>query len=524
MAVTDFIAAIELGSSKITGIAGKKNADGSIQILAYASEHSSDCIKKGIIYNLDKTTQCLTSVIQRLEEQLQASIKKVYVGIGGQSLRSIRNCETKQLNEEVKISQALIDELMKNNREMALIDQEILAVEPQEYKVGNQLTTEPVGIPTDHIEGHYVNVIARNTLKSNIRQCFRQAGYEVADYLLSPLVTANVVLAESEKRAGCALVDFGADTTTVSVYKSNILRHVAVIPLGSSNITKDITSLQIEEEDAEQLKLNYASAYTESTEEEDMNQEYVIDGKCSIRARKLEEIVEARTTEILENVSNQIKLSGYENELNAGFVITGGASRLPNLCKALTAITKIDKIRIAQSGNIELRDEAQYVTPNGSQNTLIGLLAAGKDNCCKIDPHKSQLSWIQQQEEENEAKKKAEDERKRKEDEIKRQKAEEERKKQLEEERIRQEQERAQKRLRECETLIAEARSLAERGKFKDSLNKIEEAQAMKIAEKEEELAALHKQVEQQKKDNNVFTRLFNKLKNEADEMMKGEN
>ena len=143
MAVTDFIAAIELGSSKITGIAGKKNADGSIQILAYASEHSSDCIKKGIIYNLDKTTQCLTSVIQHLEEQLQASIKKVYVGIGGQSLRSIRNCETKQLNEEVKISQALIDELMKNNREMALIDQEILAVEPQEYKVGNQLTTEP---------------------------------------------------------------------------------------------------------------------------------------------------------------------------------------------------------------------------------------------------------------------------------------------------------------------------------------------------------------------------------------------
>ena len=94
----------------------------------------------------------------------------------------------------------------------------------------------------------------------------------------------------------------------------------------------------------------------------------------------------------------------------------------------------------------------------------------------------------------------------------------------MEEERIRQEQERAQKRLRECETLIAEARSLAERGKFKDSLNKIEEAQAMKIAEKEEELAALHKQVEQQKKDNNVFTRLFNKLKNEADEMMKGEN
>ena len=487
MAVTDFIAAIELGSSKITGIAGKKNADGSIQILAYASEHSSDCIKKGIIYNLDKTTQCLTSVIQRLEEQLQASIKKVYVGIGGQSLRSIRNCETKQLNEEVKISQALIDELMKNNREMALIDQEILAVEPQEYKVGNQLTTEPVGIPTDHIEGHYVNVIARNTLKNNIRQCFRQAGYEVADYLLSPLVTANVVLTESEKRSGCALVDFGADTTTVSVYKNNILRHVAVIPLGSSNITKDIASFQIEEEDAEQLKLHYASAYTESLEEEDINQEYVLDGKCAIRARKLEDIVEARVIEILENAWNQIKLSGYGSELHAGIVITGGASRLPNLCKAFTTITKIDKIRIAPIGNIELKDEEQYVTP---------------------------------QEEENEAKKKAEDERKRKEDEIKRQKAEEERKKQLEEERIRQEQERAQKRLRDCDALIVEAQRLVERKKFKEALNKIEEAQAMNIAQKQEELAALREKVVQLKKANNPITVWLNKLKEGADDFM----
>ena len=262
MAATDFIVAIELGSTEITGIAGKKNADWSIQILAYASERSSDCIKKGAIYNLDKTTQSLTSVIRRLEEKLQASIKKVYVGIGGQSVRSLYNTETKQLGEDTKISQALIDSMMQDNREFPLIDQEILAVEPQEYKVGNNLLTEPVGIPADRIEGHFLNIIARHSLKGNIKQCFKQAGYEIADYFISPLMTANTVLTNSEKRSGCALVDFGADTTTVSVYKSNILRHLAVIPLGGSNITKDITSQQIEEEDAEQLKLRFASAFT----------------------------------------------------------------------------------------------------------------------------------------------------------------------------------------------------------------------------------------------------------------------
>lgn len=524
MAVTDFIAAIELGSSKITGIAGKKNTDGSIRVLAYASEHSSDCIKKGIIYNLDKTTQCLTSVIQHLEDQLQASIKKVYAGIGGQSLRSVRNTETQQLNEEMKISQALIDNLMQSNREMPLKDdQEILAVEPQEYKVGNQLTTEPVGIPTEYIEGHYLNILARNTLKINIRQCFRQAGYEVADYFLSPIVTANIILTASEKRSGCAFVDFGADTTTVTVYKNNILRHLAVIPLGSNNITKDICSLQIEEEDAEQLKLRYARAFTDLEEEEDIDQKYVIEGKCSILARKLEDIVEARTAEILGNVWNQLTLSGYSNELHAGIIFTGGGSQLPNLGKAFTAISQIDKIRFAQTGNVELKDDAQDIKPDGSNNTLIGLLAAGKDNCCKIDPNKSQLSWIQQQEESGEMQKKAKAEQERLAEEAKL-KDEERRKKQLEEERRRQEQERLRKRVRECEAVLAEARQLSERKKYKDALAKIEKARSMKIMEKEKELSALYNEILKLKKENNVFNRFLDLLKNEADEMMKGEN
>ena len=104
MATTDFIVAIELGSSKITGIAGKKLPDGSLQILATANEKSADYIRKGVIYNLDKTTQSLTSIIKKLETTLKASIGKVYVGIAGQSLRTIRNTEVRHLDEEIKIS------------------------------------------------------------------------------------------------------------------------------------------------------------------------------------------------------------------------------------------------------------------------------------------------------------------------------------------------------------------------------------------------------------------------------------
>lgn len=506
MAATDFIVAIELGSTEITGIAGKKNADGSIRILAYASERSSDCIKKGAIYNLDKTTQCLTSVIKELEETLHAPIRKVYVGIGGLSVRSIRNTESKQLGEDTKISQALIDSIMQSNREIPLIDREILAVEPQEYKVGNNLLTEPVGVPADYIEGHFLNIIARHSLKSNIKQCFKQTGYEVADYFLSPLVTANVVLSDSERRSGCALIDFGANTTTVSVYKNNILRHLAVIPLGSENITQDICSMHFEEEEGEQLKLRFGSAYTElSDNDEETNRSYNLDGRCTIPARQLEDIVEARVNEIITNVWNQIMVSGYGDKLLGGVVFTGGMTNLPNLDKAFTHITKIEKIRIAKSSEISLEGDIE-LPQDGTQNTLIGILASGKENCCRIDPRKGvQLSFTEDlQQKEAEAKRK-EEERKLKEEEERRQAEEAERRHRIEEEKKRQEEERAMKRQKEYESYMERAQSLLGKKNYKAALQEIEHARAMNLPEKAEEINVLEDEIKAQKKKNSCL-------------------
>ncbi len=402
MAATDFIVAIELGSTEITGIAGKKNADGSLNILAYASEKSADCIKKGVIYNLDKTTQKITSVIKELENKLQAGIKKVYIGVGGLSLRSIRNTESRQLGDDTRISQAIIDSMMQNNLDIPLLDYEILAVEPQEYKIGNNLLTEPVGTTANGIEGNYLNIIARPSVKQNIKQCLSHTGYDIAGFIISPMATADAVLTTNEKRSGCALIDFGADTTTVSVYKNNILRHVCVIPLGGNNITKDITSKQIEEDDAELIKLRYASAYTEHKEgEEVQDSELTIDGKFTIQSRTLEDIVEARVNEILNNVFNQIKLSNYSDSLMAGIIITGGMANMLDIDKAITNITKIEKVRIALTGETNLTGNT-FIPKDGKLNTLIGILMSGEENCCRIDPRKGhQLDFNEESATEN---------------------------------------------------------------------------------------------------------------------------
>jgi len=383
MAATDFIVAIELGSSKITGIAGRKNSDGSIHVLACAKEKSSSFIRKGVIYNLDKTAQSLTSIINQLEGALNNSIGKVYVGVSGQSLRTVKNTVIRHLPDEAIISQELVDEIIDENIQIPLVDMDILDVAPQEYKIGNNLQVDPVGVAGNHIEGRFLNVIARSTIKKNLIKCFDQAKIEIADYFIAPIATADVVLMDSEKRLGCALVDFGAETTTISVYKNNILRYLTVLPLGGNSITRDICTLQFEEEEAEEFKINYGNAIDEPEENEENEVYQLNDETRTIERRQLNEIIEARVEEIIENVWNQILLSGYDDKLSAGIIITGGASNLKNLDEVIKKRTKIEKVKTVRSiRNGVTSSEPDLIKKDGTQNTILGLLYAGNENCC----------------------------------------------------------------------------------------------------------------------------------------------
>lgn len=393
MAAKDFIVAIELGSSKVTGIAGRRNLDGSITVLALVQEDSSSFIRKGVVYNIDKTAQCLTNIVKKMTTTLKTSITKVYVGVGGQSLRSIRNVICKELPDNTLVSQDMVISLMDSNRDMKYPEQEILDVAVQEYKVDAQYQTDPVGIQCNHLEGNFLNIIARNIVYKNLNKCFENAGITVAEMYMAPIALADSVLTDAEKRSGCALVDIGSDTTTVSVFNKNILRHLAVIPLGSNNITKDIASLQMEESDAEKMKLKYGSAYTENSEI-DNSLTLPIDEERSVESRKFVEIVEGRLEEIIENVWFQIQSSDYYDKLLGGIILTGGGSNMKNLEKAFINHTHVDKIRIAKFVTQTINStNAEITARNGRMNTILGLLAKGEMNCAgnEIDPNGNSL-------------------------------------------------------------------------------------------------------------------------------------
>ena len=344
--MAEFIVAIELGSTKITGIAGKKNLDGSITVLAVVRENSTQCIRKGVVYNIDKTVQCLTNIVTKLKTALKTDIAHVYVGVGGQSMRSVRNVIVKDLPSDTIVSQEMVNQLMDANRTMSYPDREILEAATQEYKVDQQYQLDPVGIQCTRLEGNFLNILWLRTYYRNLNKCFDQAGIAIAEMYLAPMVLADSVLTEAEKRAGCVLVDLGAETTTVSVYYKNILRHLAVIPLGSNNITKDIASLQMEEADAEKMKIKYASAFTDNSDI-DNSLMLSIDAERQIESRKFIEVVEARVEEIIENVWFQVPAE-YANNLLGGIILTGGGSNLRNIETAFRNHTHIDKIRIAK--------------------------------------------------------------------------------------------------------------------------------------------------------------------------------
>ncbi len=377
----EIIVAIEFGSSKIRGVAGCKNIDGSVQVLDVEQVDARNCIRKGVVYNIDKTVMCLKHILEKMEKELNLRIRSVFVGIGGQSLRVRKNTVSRQFAAKTVISQELVDSLLKFNRNTVYPGYEILDVIPQEYRVGLDTTTDPVGVLSNQIDGTYLNLIARAEVREYVLKCVEAVGLDVAGILVAPVTVAECVLTDTEKRSGCALVDMGYGTTTVTVYKNNLLRHLAVIPLGGNSITQDLCSQQIDEDEAEGLKVKYGSAYSDLNGEE-LAKNLLMNNGRTIEERLLVDVVEAREEEILGNVAAQLYNSGFQDKLLAGIVFSGGAAGVKNLEKAVFARIRPDKMRFARSVPFELKPaHAEQVMKDGSLNTLLSLLYKGNRNC-----------------------------------------------------------------------------------------------------------------------------------------------
>lgn len=389
MAYTDFIAAIDLGTSHMVGMVGTKDATGALSIIAYEVENTSTGIRRGYVYNVKDAATNIKRLILKLENKLDgAKISKVYVGIGGQSIRSLDHVVYRVLGAEGVVTEEIIDDLYKECKAFRPDMLAVLDVVAPSYTVDGKPESNPVGVLCNRIEARYKLIVGRPALRLNVVNSVEQvAKVGIAGIQIAPLALGEVLLSESDKDLGCALINFGAGVTSVTIYKSGKLASLSVVPLGCNLITKDITTLRVVESEAERLKVTYGGA--KADREHDMEIPLsTSDGKVrKLSLFDLNTVIEARMDEILQNVYAQLESSGLLPDLGAGIVIAGGGAALKGLPAIMSERLKME-VRYATVRKGLVAGGDTLIASNPEFATAIGLLAQGSQNCAYYLPPK----------------------------------------------------------------------------------------------------------------------------------------
>ncbi len=398
-----YIAALEISSSKIIGTIGRTHGAGQLDVIAVEQEKGVECVRYGIIQNLEETYLRAARVLDRLERRPAVSPKKIsglFVGLSGRSVRSISTEVSLNLPEDTEITDEILEQLEKQALSTGIDSSlEVIDAIPRKFIVGKNPTQSPKGAVGDHISAVYDLIVCRPVIKRNIERVVTgKLGLSLKGVVVTAMASGHLILTDEEKRQGCMLVDLGAETTTVTIYKDGHLQYFATLPLGGRNITRDITSLSVLEEKAEEIKLNA-----------------VPDGNLNIngiRQQDVAQIILARSEEIIINIIQQIHYAGLkEKDLHGGIVCIGGGASMNGFLEILEEKSCLPT-RIGRLPAYVRTEDAKAATPEAIEAISILYAGATKSNLeCLEDPKPRELPEFEgdipeETEERNEEKKK----------------------------------------------------------------------------------------------------------------------
>ncbi len=379
----NFAVGLDIGTTKIVAMIGRKNDFGKLEILGIGKSQSLG-VHRGVVNNITQTIQSIQQAVQDAELDSGVKISEVTVGIAGQHIRSLHHSDyITRSNAEAVIDEVDL-ELLENqvHKLVMLPGEEIIHVLPQDYKVDGQAEIkEPIGMYGGRLEANFHVVVGQVASIRNIGRCVKSAGIDLDGITLEPLASANAVLSQEEKEAGVALIDIGGGTTDLAIFKDGIIRHTAVIPFGGNVITEDIKEgCSIIEKQAELLKIKFGSAWPGENKENEIVSIPGLRGRDpkEITLKNLSKIIHARVVEIIEQVYVEIKNYGHEErkkKLIAGIVLTGGGSQLNHLKQLVEYITGMDT-RIGYP-NEHLAGESDSEITSPLYATAVGLVMDG---------------------------------------------------------------------------------------------------------------------------------------------------
>ncbi|MCF8369118.1 MAG: cell division protein FtsA [Bacteroidales bacterium] len=380
MKPSEIIVGLDIGTTKIAAIVGRKNEHGKIDILGHGKTESIG-VKRGVVSNIENTVNSINIAIGEAAQKAGVNIRYVNVGIAGQHIKSVQHRGgIIRENYEDEISKGDVDKLLNNMYNLNMSPgEEIIDVIAQDYIVDNeQGVKEPVGMLGNSLEANFHIIIGQTTAAKNIYKCVTKTGLEVVDLILEPIASAEAVLSEEEKEAGVVLVDIGGGTTDIAIFQDGIIRHTAVIPFGGDVITEDVKEgCTIIRKHAEELKIKFGSSLASENRDDEIVAIPGLRGRPpkEISLKNLASIIQARMEEIVEHVYYEIKNSGYEKKLIAGIVLTGGGALLKHLPQLTEFLTGMDT-RIGYP-NEHLASEVSEELASPMYSTGIGLVIEG---------------------------------------------------------------------------------------------------------------------------------------------------
>lgn len=390
----DISVGLDIGTTKIVAMIGRKNEYGKIEVLGMGRSKSLG-VHKGVVNNIMKTIESIQSAVEQAEANSGVKIDEAVVGIAGQHIRSLQHTDYIMRNDpEEVIDFEDLEQLEKQVHKLVMLPgEEIIHVLPQEFKVdGQNEGVEPIGMCGGRLDANFHVVVGQIASIKNIGRCVKSAGLNLSGLTLEPLASADAVLSEEEKDAGVALVDIGGGTTDLAIFKDGIIRHTAVIPFGGNIITEDVKEgCSIIEKQAELLKIKFGSAWPGENKDNEIVAIPGLRGQepKEITLKNLSKIIYARVNEIIEKVFEEIKAYGYnepKKKLIGGIVLTGGGAQLKHLKQLVEYITGID-VRIGYP-NEHLAGESDEQLSSPQYATAIGLLMNGLEQKEKIAERK----------------------------------------------------------------------------------------------------------------------------------------
>ncbi len=394
----DISVGLDIGTTKIVAMIGRRNEYGKIELLGTGKAKSLG-VHRGVVNNITQTIQSIQMAVDEAIAVSGIKIDEAVVGIAGQHIRSLQHSDyITRPNAEDVIDEDDLEKLEKQVHKLVMLPgEEIIHVLPQEFKVdGQPEIAQPVGMYGGRLEANFHVVVGQVSSIRNVGRCIKSAGLNLAGITLEPLASAEAVLSSEEKEAGVALIDIGGGTTDLAIFKNGIIRHTAVIPFGGNVITEDIKEgCSIIEKQAELLKTKFGSAWPGENKDNEIVSIPGLRGRepKEITLKNLSKIIHARVVEIIEQVFLEIKNYGHEEpkkKLIAGIVLTGGGANLKHLKQLVEYITGMDT-RIGYP-NENLAGDSDEIFSSPQYATAVGLLMNGLN---RLD--KKNLKTIQQQ-------------------------------------------------------------------------------------------------------------------------------